>query len=509
MKKSNTTLSSSIDAVAKDWDFSGQFVVLKNEEILHQKSYGYADRENNVSTQADSLYLLHSESSFFVKLCILMLVDQGSLKLTDKLSKFIPEYKHSHLMTIENLMKSQSGIQDFFYSHLMVEHCELESYKALSEYDRVRSESHLYNQNYNFNTAFQLIGEKELEYVPGTSDLGESESNSLFLSEVIRRLTGMSVIAFEKKMIFEPLGMTVERDASLVNTISYIEYKETELVRTPLESQLNGLLSVNIQDMTLFLKAIGTRQLLSEKMWQKVLKYDSEGNGLIFANANGYECADISFYGYGFYLYFNHSTGVAFANLCNEEQTFRFINSNWHYFRKDSREAVDSAFTFPVNTKMVKLNKENFWNALIISVEEDQVDYVLDAKSSVASSLFYKTKKAYVQMEGNRVIGLLVLDIDKKKNHYNIDIIQIDKRFQNRGYGKLMLAFAIDTLKAAGAEVLEIGVNRHNIGAQKIYMAAGFTPKSIYEGGMHLHMKMSETKAKPTTETTTEITKTV
>ena len=167
-----------------------------------------------------------------------------------------------------------------------------------------------------------------------------------------------------------------------------------------------------------------------------------------------------------------------------------FSEGTWRYFRRDSREAITSAFTYPTNTKIVKINKSNFWDALNLKVAQEQAEFVLEAKSSIAMGLMYPTKKTFIQMEGQVCVGLLVLDINPKKEYYHIDIILVDKRYQGRGYGKHILEFAVETLKAAGAKSLKIGVNRFNYGAQKIYMDAGFTPKSIYEEGMELHMNL-------------------
>jgi len=90
-------------------------------------------------------------------------------------------------------------------------------------------------------------------------------------------------------------------------------------------------------------------------------------------------------------------------------------------------------------------------------------------------------------MEGDRAVGLLILDIDKKKNHYYIDIVQIDRRYQGRGYGKIMMLWAVDYLRNQGAKELEIGVNRFNIAAQKLYRSVGFDIKAIYEDGMTMY----------------------
>lgn len=225
-------------------------------------------------------------------------------------------------------------------------------------------------------------------------------------------------------------------------------------------------------------------------MWKKVLKYDAEGNGILFGNANGYTCTYTEFLGFGLHLYYDFDKNIAFGNIVNEAQTFEHVDNTWRYFRRDSREVVASILTFPENTRMVKVDKKNFWDALGISIEEHQHNFVLDAKGSVAMGLFYKTKKPFVQMEGDKVVGLLVLEIDKKKEYYNIDIIIIDKKYQNKGYGKLMVKWAVDYLKEAGAKKLSIGVSRENLGAKKVYLNAGFEPKSVYDGGMELQMKL-------------------
>jgi RimJ/RimL family protein N-acetyltransferase len=53
-----------------------------------------------------------------------------------------------------------------------------------------------------------------------------------------------------------------------------------------------------------------------------------------------------------------------------------------------------------------------------------------------------------------------------------------------------MLKWAVDYLKNEGAKELEIGVNRFNIAAQKLYLSVGFSVKAVYEEGMTLHMEL-------------------
>ena len=483
-------LNHQLTEVANNWDISGSVFVLQKNDTLYEKSFGFSDRDKGLQTTSQSRYLLHSESEFFTALSIFLLIDQNRLKLSDKLAKYIPEYPLCGGITIKHLIKSNSGIPDFFYNCLMVAFDQDPEYKALDDIARIPVEKKAYYENSNFQAVLSLIKSLPLEYKPGTKDMTPSQSNSIFLAEIVRRITGGSVFDFLDAHLFSSLHMHSVLQGDCADTVSYAVFRETTLVRLPLDYFVEGLLTVTPEDMKKLLAALCKRELFSEALWSKILKKDSEGNGLLFENANGYDCADVSFLGYGFYCYFNHASGTAFASLVNEDQKMTFSEGTWHYFRRDSREAIDAALTYPLNTKIVKIAKSNFWDALNLKVTKDQAEFVLEAKSSVAMGLMYKTKKTFVQMEGNTCVGLLVLDINPKKDYYHIDIILIDKRYQGRGYGKHMLKFAVEALKAAGAKSLKIGVNRFNYGAQKIYMDAGFTPKSIYEEGMELHMNL-------------------
>lgn len=488
MKLDKVQIKQEIDKVSNNWNISGHFILLKDGEILHNNHYGYANRELESPTKNDTKYTLDSNEMFFISLAVLTAIDEGKLNLNDSLKDFFPKFKHSDKITIEHLLRNESGLIDFYHENLMVTLEVDPTYLELSEHDRVRKEKQVLYENRKFKQVYSLIESCDLEYEPGSKKIG-SETNAIFLCEILKIVTNQEPFDYLKEKVFNPLKMsTVCRNHSQ-ESLSYTVHKRTELVSMPLDYDVDGLFDVIAEDMLKLLMAFSTRKIISKKLWKKALKYNDEGRGILFANANGFDCANTNFLGYDFYCYMNHKTGVAFASLVNEGQIFKFIDNSWHYFRRDSRETVASVLTYPMDTKMIKLNKKNFWDAMNIAIEEKQNSFVLDAKGSVAMGLMYKTKKTFVQMEGNLVVGLLVLDVDKKKDDYSIDIIIIDKRFQNRGYGKHMVKWAVEHLKKEGAKTLTIGVSRQNIGAKKIYMNAGFVPKSVYDGGMELVME--------------------
>ncbi|MDF2822519.1 MAG: fmtA [Clostridiales bacterium] len=481
--------STAIDEIAKKWDISGGFIVSKDGEILHDNIYGFADREKEIPTRRDCTYSFQTNSIMLLGICLMQLVQEKKIKLSDKLSKYIPEYKYADKIKIKNLVKINSGIPDFYFGKIMVELDKDMGHNNLQAYDKMREEKKAFYENNTFKMVLQLIGEDDLEFEP-EKKTEWSESNAIFIEEVIERVSGMNLYAFEKKNIFEPLEMTATIEDYHADTVSYGVYREKELVQLPLNFVPHGVFTTTFDDLKKLMNALSTGKLISKKLWDTMLKYDNEGRGICFENANGMACGEMEFMGFQVMFYFDQSSGLCYTHLSNEKQIMKNIESTWRYFRKDAREEIEALFTYPMETKMIRCNKKNIWNALAIKVDTEQLEYVLEAKSSIAMCLVDKNLRAFVEMEGNRAIGLLILELNKKKDYYAISIIQIDRRFQGRGYGKIMLKWAVEYLKNEGAKELEIGVNRFNIAAQKLYLSVGFSVKAVYEEGMTLHMEL-------------------
>ncbi|WP_097015852.1 GNAT family N-acetyltransferase [Anaerocolumna aminovalerica] len=486
MNSYNKDFSSRIDEIAQKWDISGGYAVLKNGEILHKNIYGYADRDFGIPTTKDCTYSFHTHSQLLIGICLMQLIDDKRIKLTDKLSCYIPEYKHGNRITIKNLVKYNSGIPDFFYGKLMIDLNESKEHMDLPVAERIYVETKTLYTHRTFKQVLSLIGEQELDFEPGTNE-DRSETNWIFLGEIIKRITGMSLYEYEKKHIFNPLNMDSTIEGYHANTVSYVSYRSKELIRVPVDYNVEGVFTTNFNDLCKLLNGLTEGKLLSGKAWKAMLKYDSEGNGICIENSNGIACSQIEFIGYGFMVYFNQESGLCYGNLQNEELLLSNEGGIWNFFRKEAREEIEGLFTYPMDTKMIRINKKNIWNALNIKVEPEQIEYVLEAKSSIAMCLAYKNYQAFAEMEGDRVVGLLVLDINKKKDHYYISIVQIDRRYQGRGYGKIMMEWAVEYLKKQGAKELEIGVSRFNIAAQKLYQSVGFDIKSVYEDGITMH----------------------
>jgi CubicO group peptidase (beta-lactamase class C family) len=112
------SLESKIDSLIhqtfKDKDGpGGVFLVAKNGKPIYQKAFGKANLELDVDMSVESVFQLGSMTKQFTAVAILILAEQGKLKLNDPISRYIPDYPSGQNITIHHLLTHTSGIKDF------------------------------------------------------------------------------------------------------------------------------------------------------------------------------------------------------------------------------------------------------------------------------------------------------------------------------------------------------------------------------------------------------------
>jgi len=484
-------LSQRIDEIAEKWDISGAVVILADGRIMHKKVYGYADREKGTRTSPDSTYLMSARSPLLLGLCVMQLIDRRKVSLRDTLDRYIPEYRHASKIAIRHLLYRTSGIRDYFYGGKMIELSWSEQHQALTDEDRFRSETYAYEAPITFEDVLAIIGDAPLEFEPGSRTNDWSASNVVFLQEIVERVSGMKLVDYQRKNIFEPLGMIETVPGSDADTVSYGCIKETVLVRLPVVEKIDSAIRTTVDDLVRLMRGMVDRRLLSRRAWRTALVYDIEGQAIVAENANGIACAEGGILGYEFNLYFDQEAGLGYIHMGNEIQTMRKTDGEWYWFRKDMRRAIEEETTYPRFTSLRVYSEQNYWDAMSLAVDESQQSFVLDAKTSLCYALAKRrVRRPYVLMEGKRAVGLLVLAIDKRKAYYNVDILLVDKKYQKRGFGKIMLGRGLEILKQNGARRIEIGVSRYNVAAQRLYFSMGFERAAVYEQGMALRIDL-------------------
>ncbi|WP_081298420.1 serine hydrolase domain-containing protein [Gilliamella sp. wkB108] len=118
----SSAISDSINQVNQEAIRNKQIVgsvvmVAKNREIVYQQASGYANREQKIPMQTDSVFLLSSVTKPIVTAAVLCLVEQGILNLqspvTDYLPTFTPKLKNGQqpIITLHHLLTHSAGLK--------------------------------------------------------------------------------------------------------------------------------------------------------------------------------------------------------------------------------------------------------------------------------------------------------------------------------------------------------------------------------------------------------------
>ncbi len=481
-----------IKSLTKKWDTSGGVSIYHKGECIYRDFSGYANRETKEPITEDSTYLFSGAIHFLLSLSLLLLIDMKKIKLTDTIDKYIPEYIHAHKIKIKHLLQGESGLRDYFYGSIMPKLKDDEAHNLLDEKTRMIKEKKMSTYGYVFKEVLQVIGKEELEFEPGSEKGEYSKTNEMFCKEIIERVSGMELLDFEIKYIFEPLNMIQTKKGRNVNTNNYCTFRYNELLQTIVDETATDLFTTTFADIEKLLIAIYERKLLSNETWKKAITLNEENIGLGFSSVNGTICSDeFNFLGYYAALYFNEDADLCYMQLTNSESILENVNGSWMHFRKELRNEIDTFFTYPKNTRIVPYNKKNWYDALNLEISKEQYEFVCDAKQTIAFAFAYqKDHKLFVEMEGDRPVGLMVLQSNKKSKEFYFSILLVDKRYQGRGFGKIMLKWGVEYFKQQGAKELTIGVNRFNISAQNLYKSVGFKEDLVYEKGMQLKLEL-------------------
>ncbi|MDZ5471336.1 GNAT family N-acetyltransferase [Bacillus sp. 31A1R] len=135
--------------------------------------------------------------------------------------------------------------------------------------------------------------------------------------------------------------------------------------------------------------------------------------------------------------------------------------------------------------KIEKISSSNWEEAIKISVNESQKDFVPTVIESIAYAYLKPWDEAldpYVLInEDNIAIGSFYLTYtpDSEKNYW-IGGFQIDRNYQGQGYGKKSLHTIIEFIKEKHpkCKIISLTVEPENIHATRLYESVGFVSQN-------------------------------
>ncbi len=186
-KSTNAKLTGKLAEIAKAFEakqnFQGTVLVAKDGEVLHEGGYGLSDTNLNLKSNVQTKYGIGSMTKQFSATSIMQLVEEGKVKVTDSVSKYIDGLAHGDAINIDQLLTHESGL---------VNVTDLPEFYALV--DPTPAE------------VIALVKDSDLIFEPGTQYV-YNNTNYILLGMIVEKVSGVTLEEYLHENIFEPLAM--------------------------------------------------------------------------------------------------------------------------------------------------------------------------------------------------------------------------------------------------------------------------------------------------------------
>ncbi len=192
---SDKELAKNIDELFESYSYYNRFVgsvlISKDNTIIYQKSFGYADLAGHKKNTEKSVYGIASLTKSLTAVGIMKLVEEGKLTLETPISTwfpyFIPDYSKS--ITIQHLLNNSSGME------ANIGRTDDNGNGIMPEENAI-----------TFDELLEKYKDSKLKFEPGTG-YDYNNFGYLLLANIIEKVSGESYTDFMEQAVFKPAGM--------------------------------------------------------------------------------------------------------------------------------------------------------------------------------------------------------------------------------------------------------------------------------------------------------------
>jgi CubicO group peptidase (beta-lactamase class C family) len=194
-------------------DISGAVtLVARNGKVAHFEAHGLADIETKKPMSRDSLFWIMSMTKPVVGTSVLMMMEEGKLRLTDPVSKFIPEFRGMKVAVIED--RPARGTPPLFYTVPATREITIQDLlthvgglnsggpASTAEVEKIALKAGESLADY-----IPRLGTTPLDFQPGTRWQYSATAAFDTLERVVEVVSGQPFDRFARERIFDPLGM--------------------------------------------------------------------------------------------------------------------------------------------------------------------------------------------------------------------------------------------------------------------------------------------------------------
>ena len=234
------------------------FAVLKDGAVIESHTYGLANVELNAPVTSKTVFAIGSITKSMTAIVVMKLVEDGRITLDDLVANYVADLPDAWAgVTVQHALSNTSGIPDFIDNP-----CK----PPPPEYPYT-------------NDAIAEAACLPLHFPPGER-FAYSNTNYIVLSLLIEKVVGYWIEDAFRETIFTPLGMNDTQMADYDGVIpnradGYIHapaprgkasFRNVPEMVPEIEAGAGGVIST-LDDMTLFVRALGDPRILKPESW--------------------------------------------------------------------------------------------------------------------------------------------------------------------------------------------------------------------------------------------------
>jgi D-alanyl-D-alanine carboxypeptidase len=246
---------------------SVSLAVVQDGRLAHVRAYGRARLSPARSATPATRYTIGSVSKQFTAAAILMLAEEGKLRLDDPVARFLPQLTRAGEVTVRQLLSHTSGYQDYWPQDYVIPIM----FEPISPTQIVQ----------------QWAG-KPLDFEPGT-DWQYSNTGYVIAGLIVEQVSGQPLFEFLRQRIFVLLGMRSVLDVNTdrlteSDAVGYMRYGLGPLREAPKEAKgwvfAAGELAMTAEDLAKWDISLMNQTLLKPESCQAMESVVVLKNGL-------------------------------------------------------------------------------------------------------------------------------------------------------------------------------------------------------------------------------------
>lgn len=236
---------------------SASVAVVQGGKLVYTHAYGRAHIDPDKAATPDMRYSIGSISKQFTAAAILILQEQGKLKLDDPVGKYVPGLTRGDEVTIRQVLNHTSGYQDFWPEDYLMKPME---------------------QPTTAQAILDTWAKKPLDFDPGTQ-WQYSNTNYVIAGMIVEKVSGEKLMDFLGEHIFHPLNMrsvwnSDEARLTQTDATAYIRSALGPLRPAPKEGRgwmfAAGELAMTAHDLALWDESLIAQKLLKPESYKEM-----------------------------------------------------------------------------------------------------------------------------------------------------------------------------------------------------------------------------------------------